>query len=160
MRWKTSYAVSIIAAAIDWKTSDTISVLAAVIALASLVFSFLQYVHAQHNELLRALQGDKESVAYVAYRLGRGKVPRSKRRRIEILTSLVLAAIFTNSDRTRALVHTAARELQSRFPDEVLKIIEEIENDFDRYSDQAGLEKSGRKHLEELKSALEGRKQL
>jgi len=139
----------------EWKTSDTISAIAVVISLVSFAFSYLQYRKAQHNEVLRALQGDKESVAYVAYRLGTGEVPKDKRRRAEILTSLVLAAIFTNSDRTRALVHPAVRKMHTRFRDEVRTIVERIEEDFDQYSNQVELQKKGKKHLDELKSILE-----
>ena len=78
----------------NWDTSDLIAAVAVVIALFSFVFSLIQYLRARHEEIIRALQGNKESVGYIAYRLSEGKLPMLARRRKEIIMSLCLAAIF------------------------------------------------------------------
>ena len=62
-----------------------------------------------HNDRVKALQGQKEAVAYVAYQVQEIGLPDDEEHRSELLASLCLAAIFTKSDRTRALVLSALR---------------------------------------------------
>ena len=62
-----------------------------------------------HNDRVKALQGEKEAVAYVAYQVREIGLPDDEEHRSELLASLCLAAIFTKSDRTRALVLSALR---------------------------------------------------
>lgn len=138
-----------------WGASETIAAIAVAIALLSFLFSLVQYVRARHEEMIRALQGHKESVGYIAYRLGegRGKFPRSARRRKDVIMSLCLAAIFEKSGRSRTLLYRALNKGAKSYRDEVTSTINDIEEHFEAYGEISKLEK-GKKRLAQLKLAL------
>ena len=80
--------------------------------------------------------GNKESVGYIAYRIGEGdgKFPRRAKRRKEILMALCLAAIFEGSGRSRTLLYRALCKGRRRYGDEVTGIIDDIESNFEAYA--------------------------
>lgn len=141
--------------AMIWGLSETLAAGAVAIALLSFLFSLFQYLRARHEETIRALQGQKETVAYIAYRLseGRGRFPWSAKRRKDVLMSLCLAALFEKSGRSRTLLYRALGRAATQHRDEVMGIIEDIEQHFEDYGEISRLEK-GRKRLEQLKLAL------
>jgi hypothetical protein len=134
-------------------TSDIVATGAAIISLGSLLFSWLVYRQTQHAEMLRALQGEKEAVGYMAFSLSEGRLPRSPRRRREILKSLCLAAVFEGSDRSRVLVYEALRRHARHDDDEVKEIVDSIESRFADMSELADLNR-GQRRLAALKAAL------
>ena len=136
-------------------TSDSIAAAAAVIALFSLSFSLVQYLRARHEEIIRSLQGSKESVGYIAFKLSEGKFPKRASRRKEILTSLCLAAIFEGSGRSRTLLYMALRRAMETYRVEVIAIIGPLEKHFlQSWVGAPELEK-GKKRLKQLRQALD-----
>jgi len=65
--------------------------------------------HARRTNMVRALQGEKESVGYEAYRIATEGWPSSASERAEIRDALCLAAIFEGSGRTQAMVYRALK---------------------------------------------------
>lgn len=143
------------AARIAWGTAETIAVITTVIALLSLAFSIIQYLRARHENVIRALQGNKETVGYIAFRLSEGnrRLLRNPRRRREILMALCLAAVFEKSGRSRTLIYRALEKAKKTYEDEVIGLVDEIETHFDDYEKISKLEK-GRKRLGQLRQAL------
>lgn len=137
----------------NWQTSDTIATLAAFISLVSFAFSYYQYRRAKHDEMIRALQGEKEAVAYIAYQLSQGKLPKNTKLRAEILMSLCLAAVFERSDRSRTLIYAALKNLQELHSDEVVAKIAYIESNFNQFRGIVDLDR-GLRRLRSLKQAL------
>jgi hypothetical protein len=135
------------------EASDLIATIAAVISLGSLLFSWLVYRQAQHADVLRALQGEKEGVGYMAFSLSEGRLPWNTRRRRDILKSLCLAAVFEGSDRSRALVYGALRRHAAEHRKEVDEIVSSVENRFSDMRNLADLER-GQRRLEALQAAL------
>ena len=136
-----------------WDTSDSIAAAAVAIALLSAAFSLFQYLRARHEETIRALQGNKESVGYIAFKLSEGKFPRRAGRRKEILMSLCLAAIFEGSGRSRTMIYKALRGAMETYRAEVIEMIHEIEKNFLESVDDSKLVK-GNKRLKQLRRAL------
>jgi hypothetical protein len=136
-----------------WETSDTIAAVAVVIATLSFVFSLIQYLRAKHENIIRALQGNKETVGYIAFKLSEGEFPRRVKRRKEILMSLCLAAIYERSGRSRTLLYRALKKSMERYSSEVAAIIADIEQHFEAYVEVSKLEKAT-KRLLQLKIAL------
>jgi hypothetical protein len=135
------------------ETSDIIATIAAVISLGSLLFSWLVYRQTQHADVLRALQGEKEAVGYMAFSLGEGRLPWTRQRRRDILKSLCLAAVFEGSDRSRALVYEALRRHAGRHRSEVDDIVSSVESRFNEVQDLVDLER-GKRRLQALRAAL------
>ena len=136
-----------------WDTSNTIATVAAAVAIISLAFALYQWWKSSHEGKIQALQGSKESVAYMARRLRKGQLPSSTHRLGELIDALCLAAIFERSGRSRILVYRALSRVHAEYPDELRRTIQEIEKDFDKYKDYTDLSR-GRKRLTKLKKAL------
>lgn len=139
--------------AMKWETSDTIATVAAIVAVVSLLISLYQYWNLRHESRIKALQGDKESVGYEAYRLSQGQLPRSKKRRNELINSLCLAAVFEASGRSRTMVYRALSRILDEYPEEVIATILEIEKNFNDYEHLTDLSR-GRERLTSLRNAL------
>jgi hypothetical protein len=96
----------------DW---FKVLIIPAAIAVAGILFNWSQQERdrqAQSRDLkVQALQGEKESVAYVAYQvLEEGLSDDDKSHRSELLGALCLAAVFAKSDRARALILAALEQ--------------------------------------------------
>ena len=126
----------------------------------------LEERRARHNEIVNALQGEKESVAYVAFQVREEGLPDDKERRAQLLTALYLAILFQHADRTRALVFSALRDsYHKEHGEEVMETLRRLKRDFTRYKNDLGaaqqklaVEKEKRfnissmdKHIERLK---------
>jgi len=107
----------------------------------------------QHAEMLRALQGQKQAIGYMAFTLSDGSLPWNSRRRREILKALCLAAVFEGSDRSRVLVYEALRRHSRSHPQEVLGIVTSIEARFTEMGDVADVDR-GKRRLSALRAAL------
>jgi hypothetical protein len=138
-----------------WQTSDYIAAVAAVISLVALFLTWFAYRAAQHAETLKALQGERESIAFAAYSIGRGRVPRSKNQRQDLIRSLCLAAMFESSDRSRALIYEALIKLTTQHADEIWPIVDDLDRLLARIGTVAELDvKRGTGRLTQLRRAL------
>lgn len=122
----------------------------------------LQAKRAEQKAMIQALQGEKESVAYMAFQLKRKRFEVSEEFRHDFIASLCLAYILEGSDRASALVLGTLKE----FPDEVSGILGEIKVLFNGYVDTAfatepkkGQEaiKRGQTRLDQLEKAFSGK---
>jgi len=138
-----------------WGTSEYIAAIAAVISLAALLFTWYAYRSAQHTEMLKALQGERASIAFAAYSIGRGRAPRSKSRRQDLIRSLCLAALFESSDRSRALIYEALVKLAEHHGDEIWPIVDDLERLIGKIGVAAELDlRRGTERLAQLRRAL------
>ena len=91
---------------------------------------------AKHNETVKALQYEKESVAYIAVLVREQGLPNEKAARAELLMALYLAMVFQRADRSRALVYSALRDsCQKEYRKEVMETLKRLIDDFTRYKD-------------------------
>ena len=101
---------------------------------------------ARHNEMVKALQDEKESVAYIAVRVREQGLPdANKERRAQLLMALYLAMLFQSADRSRALVFSALRDsCQKEYRKDVMETLKRLIDDFTRYKNdlRAALESS------------------
>lgn len=134
-------------------TSDKIAIAAACIALGSFCFTWFVYRQTQHADMLRALQGQKEAVGYMAFTLSEGRLPWRAQRRRELLKSLCLAAVFTGSGRSRVLVYEALRRHSRHHREEVQAIVTSIEAHFAEMRGLTDLAR-GERRLDALRAAL------
>ena len=114
-------------------TSNFIAGIAALVALGSFWISVRDRRRQQHEALLSALQGEKEAVAFVAFQLRNRNWGRWSNERKEILSALVVAWIFENSDRARAMVFSALSEVSRKYPGEVEEAVDDIEKQLENY---------------------------
>jgi len=61
--------------------------------------------------VLQSLQGEKESVGFTAMHFARIGLPALQDERAQIITSLVQAAVFSGSDRARAMIYHVLRSV-------------------------------------------------
>jgi hypothetical protein len=125
---------------------------AAVVSVLSLILGVLNNKRAEHQNLIKALQGDRESIAYIAYRFSRdGRWPRSKSQREHIIEALCLSAIFEPSDRARVFIFSALCD----YPDkgQVVEVLQSVVGNFQRFREQLDLRR-GIEHLNLLCRAL------
>lgn len=137
-----------------WEMSDIIALIAVGVAFASLILSLLHRRQVQHATTLEALQGDKKAVAYIALEVSKEKIPRSKKRREEILESLCLAVIYQDSGRSRVMIYSALREVSNKYKQEVHDSVKSIEKRFDEFRGITDLSTAD-KRFGELRAALE-----
>jgi hypothetical protein len=136
-----------------WEVSDMIALVAVGVAFASLILSLLHRRQVQHATTLEALQGDKEAVAYIAFEVSKAKIPKSKKRREEILESLCLAVIYQKSGRSRVMIYSALKEVSKKYNSDVKDAVNSIEERFDEFRGTTDLSTAD-KRLSELRSAL------
>ena len=97
----------------------------------------LEEQRARHNEMVKALQDKKESVAYVALQVREEGLPDHQERRAQLLVALYLAMLFQHSDRTRALVLSALGDAHRKeYGNEVMEMLSRLTDDFTRYKKQ------------------------
>jgi hypothetical protein len=140
--------------AMTWKPSDIIAVVAAGIAFASLVLTLLNRRAVRHAGTIQALQGEKQAVAYVAFQVSKGQIPRAKGRREEVLQSLCLAAVYENSGRSRVMIYSALRQAKGAYSQEVHDAVRSIDKRFEEFRGITNLS-TAYERLAELKSALD-----
>lgn len=137
-----------------WKPSNIIAVVAAGIAFASLVLTLLNRRAVRHAGTIQALQGEKQAVAYVAFQVSKGQIPRAKWRREEVLQSLCLAAVYEKSGRSRVMIYSALQQAKGKYSQEVHDAVRSIDKRFEEFRGITDLSKAD-KRLAELKSALD-----
>lgn len=111
-----------------------------------------QYRDGRRTQLLVELQGDKDAVAAVAQRIRAIGLPSMRRRRLELIGSLCVAAVFEKSGRSRSLIYGALSEV-TNYSDDVRKIVDEITVTVHRGSAYTDLEHAKRM-VHDLRAAL------
>jgi len=80
------------------------------------------------------LQGEKESIGFTALHfLSEGLPQDDEPYRVQILESLVQAAIFSGSDRARAMVYSVLLDNYRAYRSEIDKVIASLENLFKQF---------------------------
>jgi hypothetical protein len=80
--------------------------------------------------LIQALQGEKESIGFTAMSLSMEGLPQDGPYRGQILVSLVQAAIFSGSDRARAMVYSVLWDSYPKYGPEIDKVISSLDKMF------------------------------
>ena len=143
-------------------------IIPAVIAGGTLWFNQNQQARQQeqqeHNEIVEALQGEKETVAYIAVRVREQGLPDdNKERRGQLLMALYLAMIFQHADRSRALVFSALRSsYQEEYRKEHMETLKRLIEDFTRYKNDLGAAQDTRykNRLSAVQEKLRAKKDL
>ena len=99
--------------------------------------------------LLRALQGEKESVGFMALEIARRPSMVTAENRERLLTALCTSWVFESSSRARAIILRALKLFNSEHHKEISDLLKEIERDFDEYD-----KKFQKKELEERRALL------
>lgn len=85
---------------------------------------------------IKALQGEKDAVAYVAYKVQLGdwnRYLRNERFRNEAITALCLAFVFQKSDRAKTLVYSALTSLRRTYRGSIVKVLGRLEGEMLMY---------------------------
>jgi hypothetical protein len=85
---------------------------------------------AEKAAVLQALQGEKESVGFTAMHFARVGLPAAQPERAQIVTSLVQAAVFSGSDRARAMIYHVLRSAGAGQQNEVADAVQEMDRLF------------------------------
>ncbi|MEV2227896.1 hypothetical protein AB0H69_04805 [Streptomyces phaeochromogenes] len=133
--------------------SDVIAIAAVGISLATLTLRHFDRRQDRKDSVIKALQGEKEAVAYQAYLVTVNGWPSRRSDRTDLRNALCLAGVFGSSDRTRALVHQALRKHPQDEIAEVRNVLDHLEEIFDMYDDQDALER-GKRRLAGIRRAV------
>ena len=157
------------------KLTDYVSIASFAFAIISFAISLMVTLRAKKNErklmkiakeeaakaaLIQALQGEKESIGFTALRLSKEGLPQDEPYRSQILLSLVQAAIFSSSDRARAMIYSVLRDNYRDYEREISDTITSVENMFKQFElfhlnkDELDLER-GNRRLRALKTVLD-----
>ena len=149
--------------------SAVISLVSVLIALTALRYSRqdrreqqrvaeLDALRRQQEGLMAALQGEKESVGFMALQLARDPHLINESNRTRLLSALCLAFVFESSSRARALVLKTLRNLSAdnRTYGQITSILDDVMADFSAYEAEIGPEelKKYLERLEKLKGSL------
>jgi hypothetical protein len=89
---------------------------------------------ADKSELLKALQGEKEAVGFTAMHLARKGLPEAPEDREKVILALVQAAVFTSSDRARAMVYAVLRKSLEAHGREIAQQVDLLEEQFKQFA--------------------------
>jgi hypothetical protein len=93
-------------------------------------------LEARNMELLRSLQGEKESVAYTALQFLRGGLPKNDSQyKNQVIESLVLGAVFQGSDRARAMIFSVLMDGVEKNKEAIEAAINLVEAKFEQFDD-------------------------
>jgi hypothetical protein len=114
--------------------SITISFAALCFSLVSFFYARIQEWRASRTSVIKALQGEKEAVAYVAYQVETGRwderLKKSKFRK-DLITALCLAFAVEGADRAKALVFAALHHLKGlNYSNEIAPVLLALHNHF------------------------------
>ncbi len=151
-----------------WKGSEYIAVTSLAFALLSFVISFwisqrtkeIAKEEATNAALVQSLQEEKESIGSTGLTLLRDGLPKDDvSLRERFIEGLVLAAIFSGSDRARAVVYSVLRDNCQEYGPEIAKAIEPWDDMFKQFEpfglneEELNLER-GNRRLGVLKTIL------
>jgi hypothetical protein len=132
-----------------------IAAVAVVISITSLVITLREKRRDQRRSIVKALQGERESIALIAYRLY--QEPESLHQDVanETVDALCMAWLFESSDRARAMVLAALRALKPWHEKRIQAVRTNLQGIADAYAKTPEGEVSkGQTRLKQLESAL------
>jgi hypothetical protein len=130
---------------VDWDLVRTaISAGAFVLAGASFWMAQTASSRSRKSEDVKALLGDRESVAFASLKLLREGVPNSRSDRETVIHAVVQACVFESSNRARALLYRVIAENCTRYPTSIDDAVRSVERTF---SDVA-LYELGKDHID------------
>ena len=130
--------------------------LAVLISIVSLVVTLREKRREKRQSVVKALQGERESVAFVAYRLYQKPELLHGSTADETIAALCLAWMFESSDRARAIVLAALRALQPGHAARIKSVREHLRGIASAYSAIPDTDiRKGRDRLKQLGEALE-----
>ena len=91
---------------------EGIALAGAVISLTTLLVNHLERIRERRSAVLKALQGDKEAIAFAAFNLIRDPAQIRQSDRAKVAEALCLAWVMESSDRASALVLKALHTLR------------------------------------------------
>ena len=150
----------ILAANLELK--DWVAVLALIISILSYLNTWQEKERSRKEAVVKSLQGEKETVAHMAYKISNKEWPASPAdadARDEVMASLCFAWIFESSNRARALVLAALKEMNKDHHDKIETVLESIDLQFSDYARLVSAEESD-KESGDRKAVARGRKRL
>ncbi len=122
------------------KLSIAISSFALAISATAFFFARHQESKTARGAVIKAFQGEKEAVAYVAYKVRSKRWNtrfRRKRFRQDVTTSLCLAWSLESADRAKAIIFDTLKEIKKQgFEDDIRDVLQKMHQQFIQYRDR------------------------
>ena len=135
------------------KTALTAAAVA--ISIISLFISLREKERERRQSVVRALQGEREAVAFVAYRLHQNPDSLHADTADQVVAALCLAWMFESSDRARAIVLAALRALRPSQAARIDQAMDDLQNIAANYAATPDADISkGVLRLKQLRTAL------
>jgi hypothetical protein len=135
-----------------------ISLLAVGISAATFFYARIQEWRSGQASIIKALQGEKEAVAYVAYKVRSRRWDKrfqGKKFRQDIISALCLAWSLESSDRAKALIFdTLKKIIELGFKNEICPVLNDLYRQFTEYKQSFNPCKF-EKRIEEVKSLMQ-----
>jgi hypothetical protein len=141
---------------------DWVAVLALIISVLSYLNTWQEKERSRKEAVVKSLLGEKETVAHMAYKISNKEWPASPAdadARDEVIASLCFAWIFESSNRARALVLAALKEMNEGYHDQIGSLLERIALQFSDYARLVSPEESDMQS-DESRAVARGRKRL
>jgi hypothetical protein len=129
--------------------------LAIVVSLISLVFTLFDRQRVRIETVIEGLRGDNASVTYTALYIRLSKLLKKRKYRHSLISALLLAWNFQQSDRARASVLMALVNAKRKYAKDYIKAVGDLTAQFDLYASVKGEEDIGKRGKARLKDVLE-----
>lgn len=118
---------------LDWQT--LLAGFAVTLSIISLYLGVRDKRRKEHDQILGALQGEKESVAYISRQLDSQIFRGGKKHRAEIISALANAWMFEKSDRALAMIYSVLKtsSKKAEIKNEITESLDEILFQLDDY---------------------------
>lgn len=112
--------------------------IAIIVSLISLIYTFIDRRRVRIESIIQGLQGDKASVTYTALQIRLTKLLSNRKYRHALISALLLAWNFEQSDRARASVLTALLEAKRKYPKDYKNVVTDLTQQFNLYGSVKG----------------------
>jgi hypothetical protein len=133
-----------------------VALYAAVVATLNFAWPRIREYRESRTAVYRALQGEKEAIAEVAYRVTENEWDKANlEETTRLITALSMAFVMESSDRAKAYVYAAFKHLVSRGrSSELLAQLRSIQAILDDYANTVGDEEFRAKRVKPLESVI------
>ena len=147
----------------NWQSKDAVTAFiathAALVATLNFAWPRLQEWRARRSAVFRALQGEREAIAEVGYRVTKSEwdsVMRHPTFRNKLTAALSMAFVLEGSDRAKAYVVAAFDHLVScGYREDVLRALQEVQHVYRHYDAVVDDRDFREKRLKKLDSVIE-----
>ncbi len=133
---------------------NVLAALALIVSFTSLTISLIERTRVRIESVLQGLRGDRESIAYTALQIRLTNLLSKRKYRHALISALMFAWNFEDSDRARASVLTTLLEAKRKYPKDYDAVIQDLTKQYQIYGEVIGKEQIEKRGMSRLVDVL------